>query len=175
MATIFSKEENKQIIKNTKQKLHRLDSNDELKKILFPLCRLKYGEIWEDPISGHKVGVLDATNSEHIKKIMAKNKAKLIINDPPYNIAVGNSNTSNLFKKSIDEYIKFSKAWINNAIDIMDNDSYLYIWLGLDYKDDFQPLPDFIIMMRSYKELKPKNIITMRNQRGYGTKKIGCG
>lgn len=171
MATIFSKEENKQIIKNTKQKLHRLDSNDELKKILFPLCRLKYGEIWEDPISGHKVGVLDATNSEHIKKIMAKNKAKLIINDPPYNIAVGNSNTSNLFKKSIDEYIKFSKAWINNAIDIMDNDSYLYIWLGLDYKDDFQPLPDFIIMMRSYKELKPKNIITMRNQRGYGTKK----
>lgn len=121
------------------------------------------------------MGVLDATNSEHIKKIMAKNKAKLIINDPPYNIAVGNSNTSNLFKKSIDEYIKFSKAWINNAIDIMDNDSYLYIWLGLDYKDDFQPLPDFIIMMRSYKELKPKNIITMRNQRGYGTKKIGCG
>jgi hypothetical protein len=44
----------------TTERLERLDLHGELQKKILPLCRLKYGEIWEDPISGHKVGVLDA-------------------------------------------------------------------------------------------------------------------
>ncbi len=53
---------------NTKEKLTRLDLNDELKEKILPFCRLKYGEIWEDPINGHRVGVLDATKMDDIKK-----------------------------------------------------------------------------------------------------------
>ena len=47
----------------------------------------------------------------------------------------------------------------------------LYIWMGADYRDGFQPLPDFMIMMREFRGIQPKNFITMRNQRGYGTQK----
>jgi len=84
--------------KNTKEKLFRLDINEKFKKKILPYCRLKYGEIWEDKIRGHKVGVLDATKFEDIQKIIKDEKAKIIINDPPYNVVVGNSNTKNLFK-----------------------------------------------------------------------------
>jgi len=28
------------------------------------------------------------------------------------------------------------------------SDASLYVWLGADQKDDFQPLPDFMLMMR---------------------------
>ena len=155
----------------TKEKLKRLDINNELRKKILPFCRLKYGEIWEDPIKGHRVGVLDATKLEDVLKIMGNEKAKLVINDPPYNVCVGNRNTKNLFKLSLEEYMAFSEAWVRNAIEIMDEDSHLYVWIGADYKDNFQPLPDFMIMMRKFNQLKPKNFITLRNQRGYGTQK----
>jgi site-specific DNA-methyltransferase (adenine-specific) len=155
----------------TTEKLKRLDLHRELQEKILPLCRLKYGEIWEDPMNGHKVGVLDATKIEDVKKIMGDRKAKLVINDPPYNVAVGNANTKTLFKIDIERYLQFSKNWVRNAIEIMDRDAHLYIWIGADYKDNFQPFPDFIILLRKFKELTPKNIITLRNQRGYGTHK----
>ena len=155
----------------TTEGLERLDLHGELQKKILPLSRLKYGEVWEDPIKGHKVGVLDATKIENVRKIMGSEKTKLIINDPPYNVAVGNVNTDNLFKVSLQDYMDFSEEWIRNAINVMDKDAHLYIWIGADYKDNFQPLPDFMIMMRELEELKPKNFITLRNQRGYGTQK----
>ncbi|MDP2913343.1 MAG: hypothetical protein Q8N91_04980, partial [Candidatus Omnitrophota bacterium] len=155
----------------TSEGLKRLDFNEELKSKLLPFCRLKYGEIWEDPVSGHKVGVLDATKEEDVRKIIGDKKAKLVVNDPPYNVVVGNANTKNLFKIDLKKYLEFSEKWVENAIDAMDNDAHFYTWMGADYKDNFQPLPDFIILMRKFKEIKPKNIITVRNQRGFGTQK----
>lgn len=155
----------------TAERLKRLDFRGELREKILPFCRLKYGEIWEDPVNRHKVGVLDATKLEDVKKIIGVEKAKLIINDPPYNVMVGNANTTNLFKVSLEKYLEFSKKWVSNIIAVMDKDSHFYIWIGADYRDNFQPLPDFIILMREFKGLKPKNIITMRNQRGYGTPK----
>jgi DNA modification methylase len=153
----------------TTERLSRLDTSKDLRKKILPYCRLKKGEIWEDA-SGHRVGVLDAVDFNDIKKIAA-DKPALIINDPPYNVKVGNANTDNLFKLDHQTYMDFSRKWVENAINIMKDDSHLYIWLGADYKDDFKPLPDFMIMMRGFKELNPKNFITLRNQRGYGTQK----
>lgn len=153
------------------ENLQRLDLQGGLRKKILPLCRLKYGEIWEDPVNGHKVSVLDATNIDDVRKIMGREKAQLIINDPPYNVAVGNANTANLFKLTLKDYMDFSKRWVENAIQVMDEYAHLYIWIGADYKDNFQPLPDFMIMMREFDEIKPKNFITLRNQRGYGTQK----
>jgi site-specific DNA-methyltransferase (adenine-specific) len=42
--------------------------------------------------------------------------------------------------------------------------------MGADQNDGFQPLPDFMLMMRE-QPLRPRSFITMRNQRGYGTQK----
>lgn len=155
----------------TAERLGRIDKDKKLRESILPYCRLKNGEIWEDNISGHKVGVLDATKIDELKKFSHNNKASLIINDPPYNIEIGRANTNNLFKVSNQNYMKFSREWVMNAIEVMDDNAHLYIWLGADYKDNFQPLPDFMIMMRDYNELKPRNFITLRNQRGYGTQK----
>ncbi len=153
----------------TSERLPRLDADKKLRKKILPYCRLKYGEIFEDKISGHRVGVLDAASTDDVKKIADGDKCGLIINDPPYNVKVGKANTDNLFKIDRHDYIEFSRKWVNSAVEVMDADSHLYVWLGADYKDGFQPLPDFMILMRDFNMLSPRNYITLRNQRGYGT------
>ncbi|MCW8803039.1 MAG: site-specific DNA-methyltransferase [Ignavibacteriaceae bacterium] len=156
---------------NTTEKLTRLDIDEELRKKILPHCRLKEGEIWKDPKGMHKVGVLDATSTSDTKKLFEKEKTQLVINDPPYNVVVGSANTQNLSKINIAEYINFSRKWVKSVISIIDKDAAFYIWIGADQNDGFQPLPEFIMMMREFKELKTRSFITMRNQRGYGTQK----
>ena len=155
----------------TRESIPRLDTDVEFRKRLLPFCRLREGEIWDDPINGHRVGVLDATQSQDILKIMAGQKTKLVISDTPYNVKVGKRETSNLFKVSLKEYLDFSREWVKNASAILDEDSHFYVWLGADQNAGFQPLPDFVIMMREFEDLKSRSIVTMRNQRGYGTQK----
>lgn len=155
----------------TAEILSRLDITEDLRIKLLPFCRLRYGDIWEDSVSGHKVGVLDATKIKDMTKIMANERTNLIINDPPYNIVVGNHNTKNLSKIGLEDYLSFSQQWIQNAIGIMNDNAHMYIWIGADLKGGFQPLPDLMILMRKFRELKPRNWITLRKQRGYGTQK----
>lgn len=155
----------------TAERLKRLDFHSALRAEVLGLCRLKEGEVWEDPVRGHRVGVLDATDPKQVAALTGGKRARLVVNDPPYNVAVGGANTANLFKKSLEAYLDFSRKWVSNAIAILDDDAHLYVWIGADYKDGLQPLPDFIILMRDFHELSVRNIITMRNQRGYGTQK----
>jgi len=162
----------KPLFGKTTEKLTRLDIDEELRKKILPHCRLKEGEIWKDAKGIHKVGVLNATSTSDTKKLFGIEKTQLVINDPPYNVVVGNSNTQNLSKINIDEYIKFSRKWVTNVLSILNEDAALYIWLGADQNDGFQPLPEFMMMMmREFKQLKTRSFITMRNQRGYGTQK----
>lgn len=130
------------------------------------LPEFKYGTIWKDSVSGHKVGCLDATNKEDIEKLMGEEKAVLAIQDPPYNIKIN----SEFKAMPVKDYIAWSEKWIDNTIEVLDKNSSLYIWLGGDIKNGFQPLPDFMLMMRN-KPLRARNFITLRNQRGYGTQK----
>ncbi|MBC8527690.1 MAG: site-specific DNA-methyltransferase [Candidatus Cloacimonetes bacterium] len=154
-----------------KERIPRIDNNEKVRKLLLPHCRLKYGEIWEDSVRGHKIGCLDATDENDTTRLMGNNKATLAIQDPPYNVIVGNSNTNNLSKISVENYIKWSKQWVQNIVRILKSDAHFYIWLGADQNQGFQPLPDFMIMMREFNDLKTRSFITMRNQRGYGTQK----
>ncbi len=153
-----------------KEAIPRLDDNIFREKIL-PYCRLKPGEIWEDPLGQHKIGVLDAISADDCQRISYGTTVDLFIQDPPYNIAVGNKNTNQLSRIDIEEYITFSNRWINNSINLMSGNCHLYIWLGADQKRGFQPLPEFMILMREYEELKSRSFISLRNQRGYGTQK----
>lgn len=143
--------------------LPRLDSSPDLRDKLLPYCRLKLGQIWTDPELGHRVGCLDAGNPQHVSKIMANEISQLAIHDPPYNVAV--------FKRmSLRDYVQWCQTWVSNTLRVLDDDSSLYIWLGADQNNGFQPLPDFIVMMRD-QPFSPRSMITMRNQRGYGTQK----
>lgn len=169
LPAVQPEEESKQ--GNTAEQLQRLDSQPELRACLLPYCRLSYGEIWQDPVQGHRVGVLDATNPEQIEKMLGRQKASLVVNDPPYNVIVGGTGSENLAKIDLDDYLAFSRKWLQNALTVLAENAHLYVWIGADYKDGFQPLPDFMILMRDFTELRPRNFITMRNQRGYGTQK----
>ena len=164
-------EKSKRKIERTSEKLTRLDLRGELREKILPLCRLKNGEIWDDPVNGHRVGVLDASNSVDITKLMSGEKVDLALNDPPYNVMVGNENTVNLSKIDLQEYLKFSEDWIGNVLSNLNKNAHFYLWIGADYKDNFQPLPDLMLLLRKFDELTPRNMITMRNQRGYGTQK----
>ncbi len=143
--------------------LPRLDERPDIRQVLLPHCRLGPGDLWTDPISGHRVGCLDAANPDDVAKLMDGNRAVLAIHDPPYNLVA--------FKeRSVQEFIAWCKQWVCNTLEWTVPDASLYIWLGADQKDGFQPLPDFMIMMRSL-PVSTRSFITMRNQRGYGTQK----
>lgn len=154
-----------------REPIQRIDNNRDLRSQLLSHCRLTYGEVWEDPVCGHRVGCLDASKKEDILRLMGDEKASLAVQDPPYNIAVGNANTSSLPRTSVRDYIEWSTTWVATTCSILKHDASLYVWLGADQNDGFQPLADFMIMMRQFPELKARSFITMRNQRGYGTQK----
>lgn len=141
---------------------HSKELNTKL--LVEKIPKFEYGVVWEDPVSGHRIGCLDASQKDDVEKLMHGEKAILAIQDPPYNVDI-NDEFGNL---PIDQYIHWSEQWIDNTIDILDANSSLYVWLGADIKNGLQPLPDFIIMMRS-KPVRIRNFITMSNQRGYGT------
>lgn len=152
-----------------KEQLPRLDTHPELRQKLLPFCRLQPGEIWEDPIAGHRVGVLDATDSAAVARLMTGAKAHLLINDPPYNIRVGRASSPQLSQRGLAAYLDFSRRWVENALAVLANHAHFYVWLGADVRNQFQPLPDFMLLLREYPALQPRNFITLRNQRGYGT------
>lgn len=141
----------------------RLDSSLDTRNRLFPYCRLKPGEVWTDSVSGHKVGCLDAADSRSIKRIMNGEQAQLAIHDPPYNLVA-------FQQRSVVEFVDWSRRWIDHTDHALAPDSSFYVWLGADQNEGFQPLPDFMIMMRDT-GFNSRSFITMRNQRGYGTQK----
>jgi len=87
----------------------------------------------------------------------------LAIQDPPYNLIA-------FERRSIDEYIEWSRQWVRITHAVLAKNASLYVWLGADQNDGFQPLADFMVMMRT-EPFAPRSFLTMRNQRGYGTQK----
>jgi site-specific DNA-methyltransferase (adenine-specific) len=143
--------------------LPRLDQDQSLRQKILPFCRLKPGEIWGDPSGHHRVGCLDAAQTSQVDALMAGAVAQLAIHDPPYNLVAFEA-------RELAEYVAWCGLWVANTWRVLDKDSALYVWLGADQKNHFQPLPDFMLMMRQ-SAFKPRSFLTMRNQRGYGTQK----
>ncbi len=141
--------------------LPRLDKHIKLHNYLLKYCRLSKGEIWIDKQSGHKIGCLDAADMNDINKLMARKKATLAVHDPPYNLVMFQIH-------EVKSFIDWCRKWIENTNTALAENSSLYIWLGADQNNGFQPLPDFMIMMRDF-PFTTRSFITMRNQRGYGT------
>lgn len=143
--------------------LPRLDEHPEIRTQLLGLCRVKPGDVWVDPMFGHKVACIDASDIASITALMEDDRAVLAIHDPPYNLVAFET-------RSLDEYIAWSRRWVNATLSATLPDSSLYFWLGADQREHFQPLPDFMVMMRDF-PVQARSFITVRNQRGYGTQK----
>jgi site-specific DNA-methyltransferase (adenine-specific) len=143
--------------------LPRIDIDPVLHDLLLPYCRISEDEIWVDNKNKHKVGCIDSANSAQVKKMMGNESASLAVQDPPYNFVA-------FEEKNLSEFIQWCELWINISHEILNENAALYIWLGADQNNHFQPLSDFINMMRS-SGFTSRSFITMRNQRGYGTQK----
>jgi site-specific DNA-methyltransferase (adenine-specific) len=143
--------------------LPRIDIDPVLHDLLLPFCRINEGEIWNDEMKKHRVGCIDSTNAAQVKKMMINESASLAVQDPPYNFVA-------FEEKNLSEFIRWCTLWIKISNDILKEHAALYIWLGADQNNHFQPLSDFIRMMSS-SGFTSKSFITMRNQRGYGTQK----
>jgi site-specific DNA-methyltransferase (adenine-specific) len=143
--------------------LPRLDDSPELREQLLPYCRLKPGEIWTDPQGRHRVGCLDAADGPAVQRLMEGERSTLAIHDPPYNLVAFET-------RDIRDYIAWCRRWVLVTGSVLADDASLYVWLGADQNGGFQPLADFMLMMRE-EPFAPRSFITMRNQRGYGTQK----
>jgi site-specific DNA-methyltransferase (adenine-specific) len=143
--------------------LPRLDQTPKLHERLLPLCRLRPGQVWVDPQGLHKVGCLDAADSTQIAALVGSCAAQLAIQDPPYNLAA-------FARRPPGDYIAWCQRWVENTIRHLAREAALYVWMGADQFHSFQPLPDFMVMMRQTR-LSPRSFITVRNQRGYGTQR----
>lgn len=144
--------------------LPRLDEDSEIRERLLPHCRLAPGQVWSDPDGKHRVACMDAANSEQVTSLMKSDLASLAIHDPPYNLVA-------FERRSVEAFIEWCKAWVSITARHLCDDSSLYIWLGADQNDHFQPLPQFMMMMAQLGSFASRSFITMRNQRGYGTQK----
>ena len=143
--------------------LPRLDEVPQLRAALERHCRLRPGEIWEDTTGKHRVGCLDASQWEDVQELVRNDLAQLALHDPPYNLVA-------FEKRSLGEFVDWCRHWVANTERVLAKDASLYVWIGADQSEGFQPLPDFMVMMRGT-EFRPRSFITMRNQRGYGTQK----
>lgn len=144
-----------------KNPLPRLDANPAIREALLPFCRLRAGEIWEDSQAGHRVGCLDAASWDQVAYAMGGQQAQLAIHDPPYNSIAFD-------ERPLRQFVDWCAEWVRNTDRILSSNASLYVWLGADQNNGFQPLPDFMIMMRQ-QPFRTRSFITMRNQRGYGT------
>jgi len=135
----------------------------EVRERLRPHCRLQQGEVWHDPQGRHVVGCGDAADEGFVRGAFGANRADLSVQDPPYNVAM-------FEQRTVAEYIDWCRRWVSVSESLMADDATLYVWMGADQKNHFQPLPQFMAMMAET-GLDSKSLITLRNQRGYGTQK----
>lgn len=105
----------------------------------------------------------DAADGCFVSSLFAGRKATLAVHDPPYNLAVFET-------RSVGEYVSWCRRWVRMTWEHLAANASLYVWLGADQKDHFQPLPQFIMMMAET-PFASRSFVTMRNQRGYGTQK----
>ena len=144
--------------------LPRLDDESEIRKKLLPQCRLSPGEVWEDPVSNHRVACVDVTDPVGVAALMQTDSATLAIHDPPYNLVA-------FERRTVEEFIRWCEFWVAASNEYLAPDSAFYVWLGADQNNHFQPLPQFMVMMEKLGWFSSRSLITMRNQRGYGTQK----
>jgi len=139
-------------------------TDDSVRAAIIPHCRLTPGEEWRDPVNGHIVACGDAADHGFLSNVYRDgSSATLAIHDPPYNL--------HLFeRRTVGEYVKWCRKWLTSTAALLDDDASLYIWLGADQNNQFQPLPQFMTMMAET-DFESRSFITMRNQRGYGTQK----
>jgi site-specific DNA-methyltransferase (adenine-specific) len=144
--------------------LPRLDQiSPELRQTLVGFCRLRAGDVWVDPVGHHRVMCGDAASDVDASTLMTGTQGALAIQDPPYNFIA-------FERRSTDDFTAWCGRWVAHTFRALAENAALYVWIGADQTSDFEPLPEFMMMMRGT-GFHTRSFITVRNQRGFGTQK----
>lgn len=90
--------------------------------------RCKSGEIWK--LGGHKLMCGDSTNPEAVKELMGEELADMVMTDPPYNVAIQNSQGMKIENDDMDneDFKEFLlKAFENLEASLKEGGAF-YVW-----------------------------------------------
>src|SRR5260370_37823106 len=121
--------------------LPRLDEVPELATALQKHCRLRRGEVWEDPAGKHRVGCLDASLGEDVNTLARGDAAQLALQDPPYNLVA-------FQKRSIGEFVGWCRRLVANTERVLADDASLLGLIGAGQKRGFRTFPVLILVNR---------------------------
>jgi len=122
------------------------DEEREIKKITE--TRVKSGDIYQ--LGRHRIGCLNSTNQESIKKLLGDKKASMLYCDSPYNINLsynsgigtkgkyGGTKTND--SKTYDEYRNFLLKTIENGLSVGKKDMHVFYWCDHFYIGMIQEL-----------------------------------
>src|SRR5262245_27348089 len=105
--------------------LPRLDTDSEWRNRLLPSCRIRRGEIWQDPHGKHRVACLDATDVEAVSELTTGSQPTLAVHDPPYNLVAFETRATN-------DYIDWCRRWVKSTHHVLAENASFYVWLGAD-------------------------------------------
>lgn len=90
--------------------------------------RVKRGEIWQ--LGNHRLMCGDSTKTEDVMKLMEDEQADLLLTDPPYNVAVSNSQGMTIENDNLDEahFAKFLDDAFYNANLVLKDGGAFYVW-----------------------------------------------
>lgn len=88
----------------------------------------KYGDIYQ--LGRHRLICGDSTNFADIEKLMNYERADLLVTDPPYNIAVENSQGMTIKNDNMDksEFVEFLTKAFKNSKEALKSGASFYIW-----------------------------------------------
>lgn len=109
-------------------KSEQLDVDEIADSIEEPTC--KQGDIWQ--LGQHRLICGDCTDVEVVKELMDSEKADLLLTDPPYNVAVENSDGLTIENDNMSDtaFYEFLKAAFSSADTAMKPGAGFYIWHG---------------------------------------------
>lgn len=91
---------------------------------------IKTGDIWQ--LGKHRLICGDCTNAEVVKKLFGDKKADLLLTDPPYNVAVENSEGMTIENDNMSDtaFYDFLQSAFSSANSVMREGTPFYIWHG---------------------------------------------
>ncbi len=127
------------ILDNYSSTKEKSDKADEIIDIKIKE-KVKFGDIWK--LDNHLLLCGDATNKQHYEQLLGKDRANLIITDPPYNVPIKGHVCKTKHKEfemasgemTESEFTEFSEKFMQNLVNFSKNGSLHYIfidWRGI--------------------------------------------
>lgn len=115
------------------------DNDDEIPQNCPPVATV--GDIWQ--LGEHRVICGDATNVEHVKRLMNEKMADMVFTDPPYNVDYSGrgENTSNTIlndKMTPEQFDEFLRSTFKNYAEVTKGGGAWYVFHSSSTQHQFQ-------------------------------------